>query len=142
MIGDSAQQVADAKRELVRIGVDRLTGAATDHIDTLAGGSRLDTYPVADFSRLARELSSGSPSILDVRQTHEYDKEHIPGAGNIPLHELPDRLDDVPAGPVWVHCGSGYRASIATSVLDRAGIDVVLIDDTFAKASEQGLTAK
>lgn len=48
----------------------------------------------------------------------------------------------MPAGPVWVHCGSGYRASIATSLLDRAGIEVVLIDDTFAKAGELGLTAK
>ncbi|MFB1298463.1 rhodanese-like domain-containing protein [Mycobacterium sp. pW049] len=140
VIGDSAQQVADAKRELVRIGVDRLTGAATDHIDTLAGGSQLATYPVADFPSLAGELSSGLPSILDVRQTHEYDKEHIPGATNIPLHELPDRLDDVPSGPVWVHCGSGYRAAIATSMLDRAGISVVLIDDAFSTASEQGLT--
>jgi hydroxyacylglutathione hydrolase len=142
VIGDSVEQVAGAKRELVRIGVDCLTGAATDHIDMLAGGGQLDTYPVADFARLAGELSSGSVSILDVRQTHEYDKEHIPAATNIALHELPHRLDDVPAGPVWVHCGSGYRASIATSLLHRAGIDVVLIDDTFARASDQGLTTK
>ncbi|MBI5341454.1 MAG: MBL fold metallo-hydrolase [Mycolicibacterium rufum] len=141
VIGNSPEQVAEAKRELVRIGVDRLTGAATDDIDTLANGGRIGSYPVADFARLAEELGTGSPSILDVRQTHEYDEEHIPGATNIPLHELPDRLDDVPTGPVWVHCGSGYRASIATSLLDRAGVDVVLIDDAFAKAGEQGLTA-
>ncbi|GAA1666020.1 MBL fold metallo-hydrolase [Mycolicibacterium murale] len=142
VIGESAEQVAEAKRELVRIGVDRLTGAATDRIDTLAAGSRLGSYPVADFSRLATELSSRSASILDVRQAHEYDKEHIAGAVNIPLHELANRLADVPAGPVWVHCGSGYRASIATSLLDRAGVDVVLIDDAFAKAGEQGLTVQ
>lgn len=142
VIGDSAEHVADAKRELVRIGVDRLTGAATDSIDALAGGSRLASYPVADFTDLAGKVGSESVSVLDVRQTHEYDKEHIPGATNIPLHELPNRLDDMPAGPVWVHCGSGYRASIATSLLDRAGIEVVLIDDTFAKAGELGLTAK
>ena len=142
VIGESAEHVAEAKRELVRIGVDRLTGAATNPIDTLADGSQLGSYPVADFADLAENLGSGSTSVLDVRQTHEYDKEHIPGATNIPLHELPNRLDDMPAGPVWVHCGSGYRASIATSLLDRAGLEVVLIDDTFAKAGELGLTAK
>lgn len=141
LIGDSPAQVADAKRELVRIGVDRLTGAATADIDTLSNGGRLDSYPVADFARLAEELGSGSASVLDVRQTHEYAKEHVRGAVNIALHELPNRLDDVPAGPVWVHCGSGYRASIATSLLDRAGVDVVLIDDAFAKAGEHGLTS-
>lgn len=142
VIGDSAEQVAQAKRELARIGVDRLTGAATDHVvDALADGTPLRSYPIADFTDLAKQLGSGSASILDVRQTHEYDTEHIPGAANIPLHELPNRLEDLPTGPLWVHCGSGYRASIATSLLDRAGVDVVLIDDLFAKAGELGLTA-
>ncbi|MCK0172899.1 rhodanese-like domain-containing protein [Mycolicibacterium sp. F2034L] len=140
MIGDSPEQVAEAKRELVRIGVDRLTGAATASVDTLGNGDPPASYPVVDFDDLATELASGSVAVLDVRQSHEYDKEHIPGATNIALHELPDRLDDVPGGPVWVHCGSGYRASIATSLLDRAGVEVVLIDDAFAKAGERGLT--
>ncbi|MEZ0341220.1 rhodanese-like domain-containing protein [Mycobacterium sp. pV006] len=140
-IGDSPEQVADAKRELVRIGVDWLTGAATGDIRDLSDGDPLDSYPVADFGALAEELASGSLAVLDVRQSHEYDEEHIPGAINTPLHELPDRLDDVPTGPVWVHCGSGYRASIATSLLARAGVDVVLVDDAFAKAGEYGLTA-
>ena len=47
---------------------------------------------------------------------------------NIPLHELPDRVDEVPAGEVWVHCGCGYRASIAASLLARAGRRPVLVD--------------
>lgn len=85
VIGDSPEQVAEAKRELVRIGVDRLTGAATEGIDTLADGSRLSSYPVADFARLAQELGSGLPSILDVRQSREYDEGHVSGATNIPF---------------------------------------------------------
>ncbi|MGF7237620.1 MAG: rhodanese-like domain-containing protein, partial [Frankia sp.] len=47
----------------------------------------------------------------------------------IPLHSLLDRLDEVPPGRLWVHCASGFRASIAASLLDRAGLDVVYIDD-------------
>jgi rhodanese-related sulfurtransferase len=47
---------------------------------------------------------------------------------HIPIHDLPGRLDEVPAGDVWVYCGSGYRASIAASMLARAGRRPVLVD--------------
>jgi rhodanese-related sulfurtransferase len=39
-----------------------------------------------------------------------------------------------------VHCASGFRASIAASLLDRSGFDVVLIDDAFTNAAGAGLT--
>ncbi len=46
----------------------------------------------------------------------------------------------MPDGTLWVHCASGYRASICASLLDREGHDVVLIDDEFDKAVKLGLT--
>ena len=58
---------------------------------------------------------------------------------NIPLHELPRRLDEVPAGEVWVHCAAGYRASVAASLLDAAGVRLVAVDDSFDNAAEAGL---
>ena len=64
---------------------------------------------------------------------------HIDGAVNIPLHELPGRLDEVPDGEVWVHCAGGYRASIAASLLDAAGRTVVVVDDNFDNAEKVGL---
>ena len=45
----------------------------------------------------------------------------------------------LPPGRLWVHCASGYRASIAASLLDRAGRDVVFIDDSFDSAVAAGL---
>jgi rhodanese-related sulfurtransferase len=46
----------------------------------------------------------------------------------------------VPADrPVWVHCAAGYRASIAASLLARAGREVVLVDDDLAAATAAGL---
>ncbi|KUI43322.1 MBL fold metallo-hydrolase [Mycobacterium sp. IS-1590] len=137
LIGESPDQIAEAKRELVRIGIDRLTGAATGVID----GTALRSYPVVEFDRLAERLRTEKVPVLDVRQNHEFESEHVPDAVNIPLHELPKRLTETPPGTVWVHCASGYRASIAASLLDRAGHDVVLIDDDFDKARELGLTA-
>ena len=79
--------------------------------------------------------------MLDVRQHGEYDDGHVTGAINIPLHELIDRTSEVPNGEVWVHCGSGYRASIAASMIDRSDRTLVLVDDTFDQAAKHGITA-
>lgn len=71
--------------------------------------------------------------------TNEWKAGHIDGAVHVPLPDLPKRLGDVPAGPVWVHCGSGYRATAAASLLANAGRDVVLIDDMFGRAEQVGV---
>jgi hydroxyacylglutathione hydrolase len=77
--------------------------------------------------------------VLDVRRAEEHESEAIEGAVNVPIHEITRRAGDVPDGEVWVHCESGYRASIAASVLDAAGRQIVVIDDLFEKASDTGL---
>lgn len=141
LIGHDEEHVLDARRELARIGVDEVTGAAIGPIDELRDGTPLRSYRVSDFRTLAATLADGPVTVLDVRQSGEYGSSHIPGATNIPLHELLSRVDEVPPGQVWVHCGSGYRAAIATSILDRAGRDVVLVDGAFSDAVEVGLAA-
>ena len=46
-----------------------------------------------------------------------------------------------PDGEIWVHCASGYRASVAASILiDRPQRDVVLVNDDYENAEKQGLT--
>ena len=67
--------------------------------------------------------------VLDARRNDERARGHVADSQHIPLHELADRIDEVPDGEVWVYCGSGYRASIAASVLDRPGRQIVLIND-------------
>lgn len=141
LIGEDKEQIADARRELVRIGVDNLTGSAVGDISNLTNGSPLRSYRVADFSDLAESIDQPLLTVLDVRQQGEHDKSHVKGAMNIPLHELADKIDQVPSGDVWVHCGSGYRASIAASMLDGDDRNVVLIDDSFDKVEKLGLTA-
>lgn len=139
LIGDNESQIADARRELARIGVDNLTGSAVGDVHTLTAGTPLRSYRVADFADLAEVLGTRRPAVLDVRQSGEFDDGHIPGALNIPLHEISRRIDEVPGGDVWVHCASGYRSSIAASLIDRADRAVVLIDDDFEKAEDLGL---
>jgi rhodanese-related sulfurtransferase len=78
--------------------------------------------------------------VLDVSRSGEWDAAHVSGSLKIPLDDLPGRIGEVPGGEVWVHRQSGYRASVAASLLDAAGRDVVLIDDHFARAQESDIT--
>lgn len=140
LIADTPEQIADAQRQLVRIGIDRPAGASTDPVERLAGPTRPRSYPVASFADLAAERDHGHQhAILDVRRDDERAQGAIPGSAHIPLHALLDRLGELPSGQLWVHCAAGYRASIAASLLDRAGRDVVLLDDEYSTAVELGL---
>ncbi|HEX6515658.1 MAG TPA: rhodanese-like domain-containing protein [Nocardioidaceae bacterium] len=138
LLGETAEDVATAQRELVRIGIDRPAAAAT-------GGPHrwstqpLGSFPVATFADLAQVRHHRSVVVLDVRRAEEYAESWIDGALNIPIHELPKRVSEVPDGEVWVHCGSGYRASIAASFLAAAGRTLVAVDDEFDNAKAAGL---
>ena len=59
---------------------------------------------------------------MDVRQPSEYEAGHVPGAWHIGAGDLPGRLADLPRDrPIAAMCASGYRASVATALLDAAG---------------------
>ncbi|MCX2933222.1 MBL fold metallo-hydrolase [Mycobacterium sp. CVI_P3] len=140
LIGEDADQILDARRELCRIGVDNITGSAAGDIGGLADGARLANYRVADFTDLAAVRGVAGLTVLDVRESHEYADGHVHDAINVPLHELTARLEEIPVGQVWVHCGSGYRASIAASLIESPERAVVLVDDQFDNAVKRNLT--
>ncbi|NUR70319.1 MAG: MBL fold metallo-hydrolase [Hamadaea sp.] len=129
LLGDTPEQVAKAQRELVRIGIDRPVAHATG--DPRDWTDEPVSYPRATFADLAQVRHHRPVIVLDVRRNQEWIESHLPGAVHIPLHELPQRLADVPPGEVWVHCASGYRASIAASLLHAAGRDVVHVDGDY-----------
>ena len=140
LLADTVEDIAEAQRELVRIGVDRLAGAATGPAASWGHEGSRQSFPVTGFKDLAANHGRGDLVVLDVRRRSEWRDAHIEGAVNIPLHELPARFADVPPGEVWVHCMTGYRTAIAASVLDRAGRQVVAVRDDFGAAGEAGLT--
>lgn len=143
LLGETRAQIREAVRESARIGFDRLAGAATGRPQEWAGGRPLATLRRATFRDLAALIGGNGhpdgPVVLDVRRRLEWCEGHIPGAVHIPVHELPQRLAEVPPGEVWVHCGAGYRAMIAASLLAAAGRHAVSVDDEFANAAEAGL---
>ncbi|WP_433472596.1 rhodanese-like domain-containing protein [Spirillospora sp. CA-142024] len=149
LLGESPEQLAVAQRELARIGIDHPSAAASGAPEQWAGGDsgRLEHTPVATFTDLSAARAGRVPghlpppdAVLDVRMAGEWTDGHIDGAVHIPLPDLAHRLDEIPDGVIWVHCGSGYRAAAAGSLLQRAGRQTVHIDDAYSEAAAAGLT--
>jgi hydroxyacylglutathione hydrolase len=139
VIGDHPEQVAEAQLQLTRIGIDQIAAAATGPTEALAPDGNIASYRVTGFGELATEWDHPGVVILDVRRPDEWQRSHLTGAVHIPFWELEQRTAEVPAGQVWVHCASGFRASIGASILDRAGREVVHVDDDWERAAQLGL---
>jgi hydroxyacylglutathione hydrolase len=140
MIG-AAADLASARRALARIGIDKI--AACHVIDEATddpwAGVETASYPMVGFAELKPHIGTPGEVIVDVRLGREWREGHLATAMHIPVHELPDRLAEIPQGRVWVHCAAGYRAAIAGSLLARAGRDVVVVSDQFSSAVDAGL---
>ncbi|MCM2391369.1 MBL fold metallo-hydrolase [Streptomyces albipurpureus] len=146
LLAESAEQLADAQRELVRVGVDRPAAAATGSPDEwVRDGEQPRSLRRATFAELAADIAAdgtadeGGRVVLDVRRDSERAGGYIAGSVHIPIHQLRSRLAEVKPGTVWVHCAGGMRAAIAASLLDASGREVVAIDDGFDAARTAGL---
>ena len=88
-----------------------------------AGSSLVDTPQLTVHEVKGRQ---GELQIVDVRSPSEWQAGHIPGAKHIFLPELAERRGELDARrPVAVHCASGYRASLAASILQMEGFQNV-----------------
>jgi hydroxyacylglutathione hydrolase len=134
----SLNDVQNAVRDLSRIGIDSPDAAVGTDPHTLAPQAALDSYPRTGWDGVLAGRSQAD-TVLDVRRADEYARSRVAGAVNIPLHDLLPRLAEVPAGKLWVHCATGYRAGIAASLLRRAGRDVIHIDAKFRDAGAAGI---
>lgn len=118
----------EAKNRLGRIGFDRVLGyverpfqVLLEHRDHAQVASRLT--PV-DFEDRRTELDD--IQVVDVRNAGEHALGSLPDAVNIPVGQLPGRLDELdPNRPTVVYCAGGYRSSVAASLLRANGFDDV-----------------
>ncbi|MBT3012202.1 MAG: metalloregulator ArsR/SmtB family transcription factor [Candidatus Thiodiazotropha sp. (ex Lucina aurantia)] len=106
-----------AERRLAE--VDRLVD------DYLKVKDSLEPIPASELLERAKQ---GLVTVLDVRPSEEYESGHLPGAINIPLHELETHLDKLdPEREVVAYC---------------RGPHCVLAFDAVAKLRQKGLTAR
>jgi glyoxylase-like metal-dependent hydrolase (beta-lactamase superfamily II)/rhodanese-related sulfurtransferase len=134
LISDKANDISVAQRELVRIGIDRPSASFVGAMDNFA--EILDAEVVL-FKDVPEALTNSKIVVLDVRRNSERQASHIKGSKHIPLHELEGRLGELSTEKIyWVHCAGAYRASIATSIIQNAGLKIVLINEPYEKALE------
>jgi len=118
-----------AVRDLAMIGLDRLGGyfdvAVVDQ--WAAAGRRLGTIPQIDASDLKESLAHDAVTLVDVRNTNEWELGHIAGARHIPLGHLSDRIGEIPkTKPIVLQCEAGSRSAIGASLLKRHGVEQVI----------------
>ena len=132
LISDKADDIAVAQRELVRIGIDRPSASFVGEVKDFA---HVEATDVVQFKDVPEALTKPEIQVLDVRRNSERHASHIAGTNHIPLHELEARIAELPADKIfWVHCAGAYRASIAASILQNAGLKVVLINEPYESA--------
>jgi hydroxyacylglutathione hydrolase len=142
LVAESQADADLAAVQLYRIGLDGLAGWIAPEEWADAGEDVVVSGRIM-FQDFNRDAVQGV--ILDVRTTSEFEEGHLPGALSIPYTRLRARLDEVPKDQaLFIHCGSGKRASLAASFLNAMGYTAIHIDGVCDEceriASAQGIT--
>jgi len=142
LVTDDAEQVEEARTRLARVGIEIVAGYLDGGVLAWErSGRKLAQVPQVSVADLERELRErpGEIQVVDVRTAAEQQGGRIAQARHKPLDQLALASDDAggqrlaallgdldPAAPTAVHCKSGYRSSIATSLLARYGFENVM----------------
>jgi rhodanese-related sulfurtransferase len=129
LVGGTDAEHREAQRQLLRIGYDEIAGFLDGGIDAwTASGRELRTFETAEIEDMATWILSAEPvTVLDVRNEDEWVHGHVPGAVHMPVSDISHHARDLPGeAPVAVHCGVGYRAAIAASLLEQAGVQQII----------------
>ncbi len=123
LIMDDDQDVGEAARQLARIGYDDIRGVVSPDSLELS-----ESYTTVTATEVAVAAEEGA-QILDVRAPNEWEEGIIEGSI---LCYVPDLVDGMPPGiaadrPVWLVCGTGYRATIAASMVQARGYEPVVL---------------
>lgn len=76
------------------------------------------------MSNIKEIVKNPSTVLVDVRSPWEYEMDHIPGAKNIPLEEVPGKVEEFKSfnSPLVLYCRSGNRSGMAVSILKQNGV--------------------
>jgi hydroxyacylglutathione hydrolase len=130
LVLDREDDWVEATTALLRIGYERFAGYAqfgmAAWVEAGLPVARVEQLSVHELQRRLAERPD--VQVLDVRMDSEWAEGHIERAVHAPLGDLPGLLDGLPLDrgrAVAAVCGSGYRSSIATSLLKQQGFETV-----------------
>ncbi len=124
LVTEDEERVAESQTRLARVGIETIVGFLGGGIAAwdAAGLPLAKTEQVGVDELAARIAEGGAGQVLDVRRPGEWKAGHIASALHIPLNELSARAAELdPSRPTHIICASGYRSSIATSLLEQKG---------------------
>jgi hydroxyacylglutathione hydrolase len=139
--GADDARMAEVARGLAMIGLDRAAGWFAASAIGAALGTIGDAGQVMDVQPDELDaMLAGGAELVDVRNSSEFVAGHLPGATNLPLGRLAERLDELPRGrTLVVHCQAGGRASVAAGLLASRGFgDVRHLAGDYAAWSAAG----
>jgi NADPH-dependent 2,4-dienoyl-CoA reductase/sulfur reductase-like enzyme/rhodanese-related sulfurtransferase len=105
-------------------------GSAKDPVNMLgyiAENMMSGLLKTAQWSQ-TQELRSAGYQLIDVRTPSEYSRGTIPGAINIPVDEIRERVSEIKNAPILVNCQVGQRGHTATMLLKELGFNAVNLD--------------
>ena len=114
---------------LLRVGFDNITGYLNTSIDSWIDDEYIDSIDQTTSEHLKIFKHH---HIVDVRTKSEYEKSHLKRSVNLPLYELNKSIKYLDKNEKYlIHCQTGYRSMIASSILKRDGFDITEIKDGF-----------
>lgn len=113
---------------LSRIGIDGVDGALAGGIEAWQQqGLPTERFPTTSAQECAAWMQEGRVHVIDVRDQHEWDEKHIPGAGHRFVGHLEEKPPQLPKdSAIVVHCNVGHRSGVAASILRRLGFTNVV----------------
>jgi rhodanese-related sulfurtransferase len=130
LVAEDDQRAEESRMRLARVGIERVKGYLQGGIAAWIGaGLSLQKFSEIRAEGLLAKIIEGGDStqILDVRRPPEWEAGHVAAAIFGTLSHLDSQLDKLDREkPVAVYCKSGYRSTIAASLLQRAGFSNVI----------------
>ncbi len=130
LLAEDPERTDESRMRLARVGIENVIGYVKGGVLAWQkAGLPLDEVPQISVLDLSRQLEAHPEElqVVDVRRPTEWEAGHIEQAVLRPLDRLRTMSGDLDAQkPIAVHCKSGYRSSIATSLLEQAGFRQVM----------------
>jgi hydroxyacylglutathione hydrolase len=129
LVLDSDANLSEVVTHLARTGFERVVGYLAGGMSSWENaGLPLQALDQLHVTEAAKQSQQGTLTLLDVRSPQEWKNGRAPGARHVFLADLPAKLGDLSkAERIAVYCDSGYRASIAASLLQASGFEVASI---------------